>query len=405
MMNIVRKFILTMAAVMAAGVVCAQDVVIKRDTVRDTIVIREIVREYVLTSDTGKIAQLQKAEVVKPEKKKQPISIRFDFRGDWVSHFDTRPESERALDSADFYKSAFVGKYLQFYMDGNITDGLSYHYRQRLNRMNSWDALFKSIDKAYMQYDFKSGWNVAAGKFPLAIGGWEYDAAPIDVYFATEFWNQVYCFQLGIRGGYKFKDGRNSLVAEIANSPFNPMVKGMVNSMFAYSLLWYGSFGCFHSAYSVNVMEVENGTYMGQVVLGNRFEAGPMTIDLDWTQRFHASGLAMGDFSGVLSVKGSVLGWANIFAKVDYDQNKTHHYEGMPEDTPYWISYGSQIVTYGAGVEVFPIKKMNYLRLHAYWYQTLDLGKETWKVFDVSQHNLSLGVTVNLTAFEIKKER
>lgn len=394
-----KKLILFMTAVAAVGVVNAQDVVIRRDTVRDTIVIREIVREYILTSDSAKIAQIEKGETAKPKKKKQPIKIHFDFRGEWQSAFDTRNEA----DDEEAYKSGFAGKYLQFYLDGNITDGLSYHYRQRLNRLNDIDALFKSIDKAYMQYDFKSGWNVAAGKFPLAIGGWEYDAAPIDIYFSTEFWNQVYCFQLGIRGGYNFKDGRNSIVAEIANSPFNPVEKGMSNSMYSYSLLWYGNFGVFNSSYSVNVFEVEDGTYLGQIALGNRFIAGPMTIDFDWMQRFHDNDNMFGDFSGVLCVKGDVLGWANIFGKVDYDQNRTNLFDEMSWKEPYWIRYNDQILTYGIGVEVFPIKKQRFLRLHAFWNQTLNLADDDYKDFDLKQHYLTLGLSLDFTAFEIKK--
>lgn len=394
-----KKLILFMTAVAAVGVVNAQDVVVRRDTVRDTIVIREVVREYILTSDSAKIAQIEKGETAKPKKKKQPIKIHFDFRGEWQSAFDTRNDA----DDEEAYKSGFAGKYLQFYLDGNITDGLSYHYRQRLNRLNDIDALFKSIDKAYMQYDFKSGWNVAAGKFPLAIGGWEYDAAPIDIYFSTEFWNQVYCFQLGIRGGYNFKDGRNSIVAEIANSPFNPVEKGMSNSMYSYSLLWYGNFGVFNSSYSVNVFEVEDGTYLGQIALGNRFIAGPMTIDFDWMQRFHDNDNMFGDFSGVLCVKGDVLGWANIFGKVDYDQNRTNLFDEMSWKEPYWIRYNDQILTYGIGVEVFPIKKQRFLRLHAFWNQTLNLADDDYKDFDLKQHYLTLGLSLDFTAFEIKK--
>ncbi|MBQ0082282.1 MAG: hypothetical protein KBT41_03235 [bacterium] len=394
-----KKLLLFMTAVAAVGVVNAQDVVIRRDTVRDTIVIREVVREYILTSDSAKIAQIEKGETAKPKKKKQPVKIHFDFRGEWQSAFDTRNDA----DDEEAYKSGFAGKYLQFYLDGNITDGLSYHYRQRLNRLNDIDALFKSIDKAYMQYDFKSGWNVAAGKFPLAIGGWEYDAAPIDIYFSTEFWNQVYCFQLGIRGGYNFKDGRNSIVAEIANSPFNPVEKGMSNSMYSYSLLWYGNFGVFNSSYSVNVFEVEDGTYLGQIALGNRFIAGPMTIDFDWMQRFHDNDNMFGDFSGVLCVKGDVLGWANIFGKVDYDQNRTNLFDEMSWKEPYWIRYNDQILTYGIGVEVFPIKKQRFLRLHAFWNQTLNLADDDYKDFDLKQHYLTLGLSLDFTAFEIKK--
>lgn len=393
-----KKLILFMTAVAAVGVVNAQDVVIRRDTVRDTIVIREVVREYILTNDSAKIAQIEKGETAKPKKKKQPVKIHFDFRGEWQSAFDTRNDA----DDEEAYKSGFAGKYLQFYLDGNITDGLSYHYRQRLNRLNDIDALFKSIDKAYMQYDFKSGWNVAAGKFPLAIGGWEYDAAPIDIYFSTEFWNQVYCFQLGIRGGYNFKDGRNSIVAEIANSPFNPVEKGMSNSMYSYSLLWYGNFGVFNSSYSVNVFEVEDGTYLGQIALGNRFIAGPMTIDFDWMQRFHDNDNMFGDFSGVLCVKGDVLGWANIFGKVDYDQNRTNLFDEMSWKEPYWIRYNDQILTYGIGVEVFPIKKQRFLRLHAFWNQTLNLADDDYKDFDLKQHYLTLGLSLDFTAFERK---
>ncbi|MCQ2331758.1 MAG: OprO/OprP family phosphate-selective porin [Paludibacteraceae bacterium] len=362
-----KKYLFGICLLLSSTIVLAEDVVVRRDTVRDTIVVREVVREYVL--DTG---------CVKKAKKKQPIEVKFEVRSDWNSEFAKNEP----------FNSAFNVSFVNFILNGNITDKLSYHYRQRLNRVNLTEGdglnLLRSIDKAYFDYDFNPQWRISAGKMVLGLGGWEYDAPPIDIYFASEFWNNIACYQMGIKGMYTTRDGKSSIVAQVTNSPFNPK---MLGGLYAYNLMWYGSYGCFHSAYSANMLEYERGRFLGSVSLGNMFDFGPMHVELDYMWRYAGKGNPFRDFTLTALVKGNILGWASVHAKVGYDEN-------LIDDCHPLTAYGHQNLFYGLGVEAYPIKKQDFFRLHAYWYQN-DVLNEGLK-----NHYLTLGVTFRLTAFK-----
>lgn len=348
----------------------AQEVVIRRDTVRDTVYIRETVREYVAVP-----------EEVKTEKKKQPISIKFETRADWENTFN----SAVPAGTDEYYNSNFVGKYFNFLLNGNITDKLSYHFTMRLNRCADLNA---AIDKACFDYKFNDHWKISAGKSAMAFGGWEYDAAPIDIYYATDYWNTIACFQLGVRGMYTTRDGKSSIVAEISNSPFNDKI---LSNKYAYSLLWYGNYGPFHSAYSFNMLEYQRGKFMKTATLGNKFLAGPMRIEFDYMWRYCGTGHPFRDFTLVGMIDGNILDWAHIYVKAGYEENLSSECHNL-------VEYGKQNLFYGIGFEAFPVDKTDFLRLHAYWMQNDVLNN------DFTNHKFVIGVTFKLTAFERKAE-
>lgn len=383
-----RNRLFTLLAILAlAATVSAQEVVVRRDTVRDTIVIRETIREYVL--DTSAVAHHAD---VKPEKKKQPIRIRFAVRADWESHFNA-PELQRRT-GAKPYESAFLGKYINFHLDGNITDHLSYHYTQRLNRINMNGAFFRSIDKASFDYDFNDQWRISAGKFAMAIGGWEYDAAPIDIYFASEFWNNINCFQFGIRGTYTTKDKRNSVILEVSNSPMNPYDDDKVfNGLFAYSLMWCPHYGIYHGCFSLNMIEYQKGSFFANVAFGNRFTAGPMNIELDYMERIASDYVPFRDLSAILKVEGNIRDWVKIHAKVGYEIS-SHDFMWVP--TGENGQFGENFF-YGVGIEAFPIRKFRDFRLHAFWTQGNVFSQNGFY-----NHTLALGFTCAINAFERK---
>jgi len=346
------------------------------------------------------VVSVQDTAAVNAEKKKQPIQIKFELRMDWEGM--TMLTGPNKTDAENF-ESGIAGKYLDFHINGYITDGLSYHYRQRLNKANvifngegkgtNW--FFKSIDKAYFQYEFNPSWSISAGKAPLIFGGWEYDAPPIDLYMTTQFWDNIYCFQFMARGQYNTKDGKNSLIAEVGNSIFTPEGK-MFGGLYSYSLLWYGRYNIFNSAYSFNAEEYERGKFLYNVVLGHQFKAGPMTIEADLIWRYAGFGKAFDDMSVVGKVIGNCKGWANVFAKVGYERN-------FSNDFDYLVSYGTQDLFFGVGAEVFPIKKKDVFRIHAYLRNYATFG-ENEKYIDSQANKLqfAIGATVRLVAFERK---
>lgn len=336
----------------------------------------------------------------KAEKEQQPIQIKFELRMDWEG-----ATVLKGLDktTAENFESGIGGKYLDFHLNGYITDGLSYHYRQRLNKANvifdsegagkNW--FFNSIDKAFFTYEFNPRWSISAGKAPLVFGGWEYDAPPIDLYMTSQYWNNIYCFQFMARGQYNTKDGKNSIIAEVGNSIFTPEGK-MFGGLYSYSLLWYGRYDVFNSAYSVNIEEYERGKMLYHVISGNQFKAGPMTIEADLIWRYAGKGKAFDDFSVVGKVIGNCNGWANVFGKVGYERN-------FSNDFNYTVAYGKQSIYYGVGAEVFPVKKKDVFRVHAFLknYVMCGQGEKFAESVD-NRLQFGVGATVRLVAFERK---
>ncbi len=312
---------------------------------------------------------------------KQPISVRFDVRADWENHFRQDPDSM-------FYESGFAGKYLNFMLDGNISEHFSYHLRYRFNKINTGSDFFNATDWAYLDYNINKNWRVSAGKQVVYIGGFEYDAAPIDVYYWSTFWNNVNCYEFGVSGQYTTNDGRSTILAQISNSPFAD--RGYrLDGLYAYNLIWYGSYGCFKSIYSANMIEYAPGQYTNYIALGNQWTAGPVTIQLDYMNRYylHQTGGFFNDFTLIGKVDCNIKNCVNLFVKGGFDYNDTGNADAF-------VPTGTKYGFVGVGCEYYPIKDKKNLRLHAFWHSNTDNN--------FKDQYLTIGLKWLLTAFERK---
>lgn len=286
------------------------------------------------------------------------VSLKFDARVDFdYFHF---MDSDEADD-----KSGFAGKYLNVMLDGRINDKVEYHWRQRLNRTNSLTEFFTATDWAYIDYHLNDNFTLSAGKQVVAIGGFEYDYAPIDVFFWSDFWANIPCYQLGVSIAGKDNSGRNTLLFQFANSPFSKVV---YESLYSYNLLWKGNFGWFKTLYSVNMIEYEQGDFINYIALGNQFVVGGFTLDLDYTNRYHGKQESFfSDFSIVANAKYSINDKWNVFVKGGYDQNKSQKPSTPVSD--YWdvcVVPGTEYAFCGGGFEFFPLNNSRDLRVHAF---------------------------------------
>lgn len=327
----------------------------------------------------------------KPAKKPQPISIKFDVRADWEYHHSGDTSKD---------ESAFAGKFLNFILDGNITDQFSYHFRYRFNKLNSAADFFEATDWAYLDYDINANWRVSAGKQVLYIGGYEYDKAPIDVYFYSDVCNQLpAAYEFGISGQYTTNDGRNTILLQIANSPFTSK-SIRFEGLYAYNLIWYGRYNVFNSMWSVNMIEYKPGRFINYISLGNQFNAGPVTIELDYMNRYGGGKNFFNDFSVICNINYNIKNRVNIFAKGGFDYNNAQNpdlfdlQEGQRPEDLFWdlaVVPGTRYGFYGAGVEFFPIKNSQNVRLHAYWCSS---------TANTKAHNVGIGFRWRLNAFE-----
>ncbi len=348
-----RKFLLLILLMTGAVCVSAQDSA-------------TMATETVLTTQEP-VAEQQSAPKV------NLVSVKFDMRGDW--------EYNVTGDSAKYHESGFRGRHFFFVLDGNITKKLSYHFRYRFHKINT--NFYEATDWIYFRYDFNPRWALWAGKQLLLIGGYEYDRNPIDVYQWTHVGSVDGCYQFGVTGQYTTKDNRHKLQLQIANSPFTP-VNSMYAGLYSYNFAWYGDMNWFQTIYSANMFEYSKGKFMNMITLGNKFIAGPVDVELDYTNRYYLGSKFFGDFSLSCNVIYNFHKQADVFVKAGLDYNKLDN-----DDT--WVDYKTNTWIYGLGVEYYPLKETRDLRIHAYCNASND---------DFKKYDVGIGCRWTLRAFE-----
>lgn len=287
----------------------------------------------------------------------EEMSLRFDARADFNYYADKNNS-----------QSGFSGKNLNLMLDGKINSKLEYHLRQRLNVPISTRDMFDATDWIYLKYDIDENFFVSAGKQVVAIGTFEYDYAPIDCYFLSDFCNNIPCYELGINFGFRDNSGRNTLQFQVANSPF---AESTLGSLYSYNLLWNGNFDWFKTIYSLNMIEQRKGDFINYIALGNQFSFDRFVLELDYINRYHENQESVfDDFSLIANLKASIGDKWRVFVKGGYDMNKAQTPVPTNDSYPwdYCVSPGTEYGFYGAGCEFFPLKGKNDVRLHAYLY-------------------------------------
>ena len=296
--------------------------------------------------------------------------------------------------------SGFHGQYLNLRMDGKIAEGLTYSWKQRMNKANTVSSFFNATDWVTVDYTVNK-WSLSAGKQVVAIGGYEYDMAPIDCYFNSEYWNNIACYQLGASVAYNIGDGSDRLMAQVCESPYTTHS----DYMFAYNLIWYGKHDWFNSIYSLNMTEYQPGKYIYYVVLGNEFKFDNFKLQLDYMNRAtgeHA--FFFQDFSVMGELSYMIKDKVNVFGKMAYDVNKS----GVEGD--YSVMPGTELTRVGAGVEYYPLSHgRKDLRLFAHYSYTWGVNGNPAGALQDKQHFWGVGVKwkidiISLTRKIFKKD-
>ena len=305
------------------------------------------------------------------------LNTRADFTVDYHLGNDTISPS---LDHG------FSGKYLVIALDGTISNKFSYHLRQRINAPNISFAntFFQGTDWAYLNWYFTPNFYLSAGKQVVAIGGWEYDTNPIDIYYGTEFWNTVCCYAVGASINYKDRSGKNLFLLQMCNSPF---ISEAMESIYAYNLMWYGNFGVFKTTYSVNMIEYQPGKFINYIALGNKLQFKGVEMYLDVTNRasFEQEKFFGQDLTAIFGIGVDIGKKWIVFAKAGYDYNQAQ----LPSTEAYdqYIIPGKKVDFESLGFEYYPLGDRS-LRLHLCGSHTSVDGESkfqgniglTWKI-------------------------
>ena len=279
------------------------------------------------------------------------------------------------------YNSQMTGDYLNLHLLGHISPKIDYRIRQRLNKKVFDERnMFNATDFMYLNWQATDRLSFMAGKQTVLIGGYEYDAAPIDVYYYSQFCSNIYqCFTFGVSATYQFLPGQ-SLIAQVCNSPLSLGFQ----TIYAYNLAWSGSFApWWHTIWSVNIVEDQDKRPVNYISLGNRWTFANVLLDLDVMNRagFGQEGFLGTDMSFISKFIWSVGNW-NICSKAGYEFNKARNIDSKGRAYDLVIAPGTEYFYAGAGLEWFPLSKDN-LRLHAVYYRDNSARK----------NNLEVGVT------------
>ncbi len=315
---------------------------------------------------------------------KLALDARVDF--DYWNYSDTTPS-----------KFGFAGKYIDFMIDGHLTEKFTYHYRQRLNIAEaSFSSFYRGCDWLYLQYRINPNFSVEAGKQCIYIGGIEYDLAPIDVYFGSNFWENITCYEVGASASYYSKNENHQLTFQVCNSPF---VSKPFEGLLAYNLIWYGKMGVFSTIYSVNMIEYAKGKYINYIALGNQFNINGLMFYVDFINRATAKQVFLfSDFTVIGEVKYTIKNRVSIFGKGGYDVNNAQSADINP--SAYFdrcVLPGTEFSFAGLGTEFFPIKDSQSVRLHAFFAVQNNKSATTYQA--------NLGLTWNVDFLKIIKKK
>ncbi|MBQ0114977.1 MAG: porin [Bacteroidales bacterium] len=279
-----------------------------------------------------------------------PVNINFEARGDYQRDY---VDGETVKDN-----TGFKGQYFNIEAYGNITGRFSYYFKHRLNKSTLDSHFFDATEQLHLDYQFDDHFSLSAGKQVVAIGGMEYYRAPIDLYYCSQFWNNIACYEWGVSASYATAGNRDRFTVQFCESPFAKHIE--TSDAYGYSLLWSGRHSWFKSEWSVNLFEIRSGHFINYIALGNSFDLGDkVTVELDYLNRASShQTFLFKDCTVVGEVGYRPSIHFRLHAKASYDVNRSG------TDADLTVADGTEVTRLGAGIEYYPLGTPD-IRLHA----------------------------------------
>lgn len=338
--------------------------------------------------------------------------IKLEARADFDYYRNSTSQSN-AIESP----YGFHGRYFNFVIGGPLNEKFSYFFRQRIIASPGNVSLFDNTDFLYVNYTPSKNWMIRLGKDALAVGGFEYDAPPINVLFSTYYWDNFYCFQPAVAAAYKTDDAQHMLLMQVANSPYvhyganlgYGLGEEWKSGLLSFNFFYSGKVGHLKLLHSVNMFERPDHNFMNYIAIGHELEYEHWDIYLDLIH--HANGFKdWGNNFAVVSCANIYFSKEfNIFVKGAYEQNKSN--EALPGfgignsiSSGFYDIFcqtGQSHLTYGLGMEYHP-KVCPYFRLHAFV-----ANRRTTSIDNVVENSLraNIGITWNMDIHRMLKDR
>lgn len=352
-------------------------------------------------------------------KKKMPEAINVDLHLRSAFHAKFNSGATETDEASFRFDHIMIGIY------GNVTDKLSYNYRQRLNKGTQafeTENLSGSIDYAYLKYQLHRQVSITAGRQALFVGGFEYNEYPINIYDYSGITNNITCYLTGVNIAYSPRDNQEIAFQVLNNKSGNMeeafgLIPEGIERPFAplhYSLAWNSNY-CGNKVqlrYAATAGELVKGKWVFMVGGGQMLNLEKFNIYLDIL--YHRSAI---DHLGVvrkmpMDEEGKAWGgiarsveyltfvseanyrflpkW-NIHLKGFYDRASVYKENGMFSKGNYLSSWG-----YQGGIEFFPMADSNlHLFLNATGKAYKNIRKENIMNSE-DQFRVSLGFVYRL---------
>lgn len=323
------------------------------------------------------------------------VSRRTEYQGPEVTKLEVESRvSWRMLREAGATRdeeTGFRGDYVKLKLNARLYKGLSFSWRQKLN-MTGDAAFWNATEWMTLSYDFNPRWSVSAGKQIVAIGGYEYDRAPIDLYAPnSEFWNGISCYQLGVSAQYQ-PSSNDRILLQVCNSPFRTNIGN--NNTYGLGLMWYGQHGLWETIWSLNAYQTVGDRWINYIVLGNKFSFIPrrLWLELDYMNR---AGSGQDSFFDDLSVMAELSGKPHqtmrIYAKYTFDMNRSDTVADC------CVLDGTEVHSVSGGVEYMPfLRYPDVLRLFATAGYSWGVNGNPAGALGDDQLRLNVGVRLNV---------
>ncbi|MCR4965018.1 MAG: OprO/OprP family phosphate-selective porin [Bacteroidales bacterium] len=286
----------------------------------------------------------------------------------------------------------FNGKYFNLLLGGDLGHNFSFFFRQRIIARPGSVSLFDNTDFLYVQYQFHPRWRVRLGKEALPVGGFEYDAPPINVYYYTQYWNDFYCFQIGASLSYTDAEEHNTLTLHVGNSPYVRTAADWKKGLIGFNFLWNGNYKYFKTLYSFNLYRrTTDNQLVSFIALGNQFTFDKVNWYVDFVHKTYDFSEWFKYYLIVSRLDVKLYKGLSLFAKGGYEYNMGDDFwtmNFMGED----ISCLGSNYFYGLGLEYSPVKAPG-VRLHGY----VALANMTDSQTTIERKSRSINANVGVT--------
>lgn len=222
------------------------------------------------------------------------------------------------------------------------------------------------------------------------MGGYEYDKNPVDVYAASEYWNNISPFQLAATVSYTTPGRHSKFIAQCSQSIY----RSNAPDMYSYNLMWIGNHGCLGTMYSANLVEYMPGKYISYLALGHKLTLGKLCIEADFMNRASSGHTFLfKDCSIMAELAYRPIEKLNLLGKVTYDVNHTG------KDADYSVYDGTELTSVGGGVEFYP---RDNIRLHAMYAHTFGTNGNPEGTMKPGRDYMSVGLTWNVNLLSLK---